>query len=79
VAIVGAEYIMRYLPTGTHNWRDFVSPFELNSMAAIAHLQQLTEIGMSYNLFNKTWRITSNIDVNYIQIYKRLGISTSQN
>jgi 2-polyprenyl-6-hydroxyphenyl methylase/3-demethylubiquinone-9 3-methyltransferase len=75
VGIVGAEYIMRYLPIGTHNWRDFVTPVELNSMASIVNMEQMTEMGMSYNLFTKTWRTTSNVDVNYIQIYKRLGES----
>lgn len=73
VAIVGAEYIMRYLPRGTHSWYLFVTPFELNSMAAIARLSLVTEIGMSYNLLSSKWRISKSVAVNYVQIYKRLG------
>lgn len=72
LGIIGAEYIMRYLPIGTHSWRDFVTPVELNSMASIAHLELVTEMGMSYNLFTKQWHTTPNIGVNYVQVYKGL-------
>ena len=72
VAIVGAEYIMRYLPIGTHSWYAFVKPIELNNMAANARLQLVTGIGMAYNLFSKTWFTTSSLAVNYVQVYRRL-------
>lgn len=73
VGIVGAEYIMRYLPIGTHSWRAFVTPFELNRMASIANMCLVTEMGMAYSLFTKTWLTTSDLGVNYVQIYKRLA------
>lgn len=73
VGIIGAEYIMRYLPRGTHSWYLFVTPFELNSMASVGRMKLITEMGMSFNLFSKRWKTTSNIGVNYIQIYKKLG------
>lgn len=73
VGIIGAEYIMRYLPIGTHSWYLFVTPFELNSMASIARTKLITEIGMKYNLLTKQWRTTSSLAVNYVQIYERLG------
>jgi 2-polyprenyl-6-hydroxyphenyl methylase/3-demethylubiquinone-9 3-methyltransferase len=73
VAIVGAEYVMRYLPKGTHSWYLFVTPFELNSMAAVARLKLVDEIGMSYSLFTKKWRTSKSVAVNYVQIYERLG------
>lgn len=73
VGIIGAEYIMRYLPIGTHSWYLFVSPFELNSMASIARLKLRAESGMSYNLFTKRWRVSKSVAVNYMQIYERLG------
>ena len=73
VGIIGAEYIMRYLPIGTHSWHLFVTPFELNSMASIARMQLVDEIGMSYSLFSKKWRTSKSTAVNYVQIYKRLG------
>jgi 2-polyprenyl-6-hydroxyphenyl methylase/3-demethylubiquinone-9 3-methyltransferase len=73
VGIIGAEYIMRYLPKGTHTWYLFVTPFELNSMASIGRLRLQAEIGMSYNLFTKKWRTSKSLAVNYVQIYERLG------
>jgi 2-polyprenyl-6-hydroxyphenyl methylase/3-demethylubiquinone-9 3-methyltransferase len=73
VGIVGAEYIMRYLPRGTHSWHLFVTPFELNSMASIARMKLVGEIGMSYSLFTKQWRTSKSVAVNYVQIYQKLG------
>jgi 2-polyprenyl-6-hydroxyphenyl methylase/3-demethylubiquinone-9 3-methyltransferase len=72
VGIIGAEYIMRYLPIGTHNWHDFVTPVELGQIASISHMQLVQEMGMSYSLFTEKWRTTHNLNVNYLQIYKRL-------
>lgn len=72
VGIVGAEYIMRYLPIGTHSWHLFVTPFELNSMASIVRLKLLDEKGMSFNLFSKKWRVVKSMQVNYVQIYEKL-------
>lgn len=71
VAIIGAEYVMRYLPIGTHSWGKFVKPHELNQMARNAGLTQLHGSGMAYNLFSKKWKLTSNMSVNYIQCYKK--------
>ncbi len=73
VGIIGAEYIMRYLPIGTHSWYLFVTPFELNSMASIARMRLFTEKGMAYNLFTKKWRVCSSTAVNYMQVYEKLG------
>lgn len=73
VGIIGAEYIMRYLPIGTHSWHLFVTPFELNSMASIARMKLRDEIGMSYSLFTKRWRLSKSLAVNYVQIYEKLG------
>ncbi len=73
VGIIGAEYIMRYLPRGTHSWHLFVTPFELNSMASIARMKLVTEIGMAFNLITKKWRTSRSLGVNYVQIYERLG------
>lgn len=73
VGIIGAEYIMRYLPIGTHSWHLFVTPFELNSMGSIARMKLLKEMGMSYSLFTKRWRLSKSLAVNYVQIYEKLG------
>jgi len=71
IAILGAEYVMRYLPVGTHSWNKFVKPSELNQMASFAGLTQLSESGMAYNPLSKRWRLTKNLSVNYIQCYKK--------
>ncbi|MFT4652468.1 MAG: 2-polyprenyl-6-hydroxyphenyl methylase/3-demethylubiquinone-9 3-methyltransferase [Kangiellaceae bacterium] len=73
VGIIGAEYIMRYLPIGTHSWHFFVTPFELNSMGSIARMKLIAETGMSYNLVSKRWRLSKSMAVNYVQIYQKLG------
>ncbi|MFT5899462.1 MAG: 2-polyprenyl-6-hydroxyphenyl methylase/3-demethylubiquinone-9 3-methyltransferase [Glaciecola sp.] len=71
IAILGAEYIMRYLPIGTHSWDKFVTPAELNRMASAASLTKLSQSGMAYNPLSKKWRLTKDMAVNYIQCYKK--------
>ena len=71
IAIIGAEYIMRYLPIGTHSWNKFVTPVELNGMATIAGLEQVSETGMAYNPLSGKWRLSRSLAVNYIQCYKK--------
>jgi 2-polyprenyl-6-hydroxyphenyl methylase/3-demethylubiquinone-9 3-methyltransferase len=71
IAILGAEYVMRYLPIGTHSWRKFVTPSELNAMASAAGLRHLSESGMAYNPMSKKWRLSKNMSVNYIQCYQK--------
>tara|TARA_B100000809_G_C15049384_1_gene498413 strand:+ start:493 stop:1323 length:831 start_codon:yes stop_codon:yes gene_type:complete len=73
IGIVGAEYIMRYLPIGTHHWNAFVTPAELLYMASNANMQLVEEMGMAFKLFDKTWHITTSLKVNYIQIYQHLA------
>ncbi|MBT1449985.1 bifunctional 2-polyprenyl-6-hydroxyphenol methylase/3-demethylubiquinol 3-O-methyltransferase UbiG [Glaciecola sp. XM2] len=72
IGIVGAEYVMRYLPIGTHNWHMFIKPLELNSWASINRLKLIEEKGMAYNPFTKQWRLSRGLGVNYIQVYKKL-------
>jgi 2-polyprenyl-6-hydroxyphenyl methylase/3-demethylubiquinone-9 3-methyltransferase len=71
IAILDAEYVMRYLPAGTHSWTKFIKPKELNQMASLAGLTQLSESGMAYNPLSRQWRLTQNLSVNYIQCYKK--------
>jgi len=70
IAIVGAEYVMRYLPVGTHDWQKFVKPTELNQWVGegftLAH-----ETGMALNPFTKVWKLTPGLSVNYLQVYQR--------
>ena len=64
--IVGAEYIMRWLPRGTHNWRKFIRPSELTS--ALRRNRVVTEeiAGLSFNPFTNTWRVNDDVSVNYV-------------
>ncbi len=70
VAIVGAEYVMRYLPIGTHDWKKFVKPSELTSW--VGNDFTLThQVGMRLNPFKGQWLTNSSLAVNYIQTYSR--------
>ncbi len=68
VAILGAEYIMGYLPKGTHDWKKFVKPGELRRWVGKDFSLQ-RQIGMKLNPFNGEWQTTSSLAVNYIQAY----------
>jgi len=65
-AIVGAEYIMKILPKGTHDYSKFIKPSELESWARTAdlHLRELT--GMSYNILSKKYSLGHEVTVNYL-------------
>ncbi|MXR68872.1 bifunctional 2-polyprenyl-6-hydroxyphenol methylase/3-demethylubiquinol 3-O-methyltransferase UbiG [Shewanella sp. JBTF-M18] len=66
IGIVGAEYIMRYLPIGTHDWHHFVTPQELDDMLRPQGLSTLTTEGMRFNPLTQNWKITANTSVNYL-------------
>ena len=65
LAIVGAEYILRWLPVGTHQWERFVTPGELRSALAGAGLMLTDTTGMIYDPFADEWRLGADTDVNY--------------
>ena len=71
-AIVGAEYILRWLPIGTHEWDKFVSPHKLihSSKKNNLKLEQLD--GMKFNLLNDKWQVSNDKSVNYISIFKKI-------
>lgn len=73
LAIVGAEYILRWLPRGTHQWDKFVTPNELEIALTRAGLTPLGETGVVYNPLADRWRLSSDMDVNYIMTAKRPG------
>lgn len=66
LAIVGAEYVMRWLPVGTHQWKRFVTPDELKTAMLEAGLENVDLTGMSYNPLNGRWSLGSDMDVNYL-------------
>jgi 2-polyprenyl-6-hydroxyphenyl methylase / 3-demethylubiquinone-9 3-methyltransferase len=66
LAIVGAEYILRWLPRGTHRWDKFVTPDELETAMSHADLRVVDERGVIYNPFADTWALSDDMDVNYM-------------
>lgn len=66
VAIVGAEYVARLLPRGTHDWRKFITPAELTAYAARAGWAAPTVHGMNFDLRTRSWRLGGRTDINYI-------------
>ena len=70
IAIVGAEYVMRYLPVGTHDWRKFVKPGELEKWVG-EDFTLKHQVGMKLNPVKGKWLTTSSLAVNYIQAYCR--------
>ena len=65
-AIVGAEYILRWLPIGTHEWEKFVKPEDLKKILAKNNLSLKKLDGMHFNLIKDEWRISKDLSVNYI-------------
>ena len=66
LAIVGAEYILRWLPRGTHQWDKFVRPQELEAAIEDAGLDVIGERGVIYNPLADRWQLSSDMDVNYM-------------
>jgi len=70
-AIVGAEYVLRLLPRGTHEWTRFIKPHELATKARNAGLEPVEITGMTYNPFSKVYRLEADTDVNYLVACRR--------
>ncbi|RUO25889.1 bifunctional 3-demethylubiquinol 3-O-methyltransferase/2-polyprenyl-6-hydroxyphenol methylase [Aliidiomarina minuta] len=64
--IIGAEYVLRLLPKGTHDWRYFVRPGEMAEMLAKHDFSLQSLHGLSFNPFTKHWRESENTQVNYL-------------
>ncbi len=65
-AIVGAEYIMRWLPIGTHEWEKFIKPDELINITQKKKLKLKRLDGMKFNLLTNQWKLSSDKSINYI-------------
>jgi len=66
LAIVGAEYVLRWLPRGTHNWDKFVTPDELEAALSGAGLAVIDRTGIVYNPLRDDWTTSRDMDVNYM-------------
>ncbi|MEM7399735.1 MAG: bifunctional 2-polyprenyl-6-hydroxyphenol methylase/3-demethylubiquinol 3-O-methyltransferase UbiG [Pseudomonadota bacterium] len=71
LAIVGAEYILRWIPAGTHQWDRFVTPDELKAALTGAGLKPTDLTGMIYDPLADDWRLSRDTDVNYFVTAKR--------
>ena len=65
-AIVGAEYVLRWLPIGTHEWEKFVKPKDLREILTKYNLSLNKLDGMKFNIINDEWSISSDLSINYI-------------
>ena len=65
-AIVGAEYVLRWLPIGTHEWEKFVKPEDLKKILMKYNLSLNKLEGMNFNVINDEWSISGDLSVNYI-------------
>ena len=68
-AIIGAEYILRILPKGTHNYEMFIKPSELEHWCRSENLNLISSIGIHYNPLINMYNLNKNIDVNYIMYF----------
>ena len=70
-AIVGAEYILRWLPVGTHEWEKFIKPEDLISILKKNDLNLDRVDGMNYNLIRNKWSVSNDKSVNYIAKFNK--------
>lgn len=71
LAIVGAEYILRWVEPGTHDWSKFVRPYELLGPLESAGLKEIDRAGLVYHPLRKEWRLSGDMDVNYMIALER--------
>ena len=69
--IIGAEYVMRWLPIGTHDWEKFVNPDDLIAISKKNNLSIKKLDGMKYNLINDQWTLSRDKSVNYIALFNK--------
>ena len=70
-AIIGAEYVLRWLPIGTHDWNKFIKPEELESYLYKEKFSTLDIKGLKFNPFTSKWKKSKDLSVNYIICSKK--------
>ncbi len=68
LAKIGAEYVLRWLPPGTHDWNRFIPPARLKSLLTATGLNVLSTQGVSFDPLNWNWRLSTDTDVNYMVV-----------
>ena len=71
MAKFGVEYILRWLPIGTHDWRKFLKPSEIENIAKNQQIQLQKIQGFSYNLLKDQWSFSADLSINYCLIFKK--------
>ena len=71
-AILGAEYILRWLPIGTHDWNMFVKPSELVEICKKNSLMLEEILGVKYNIISRDWELSTDDNVNYMALFKKI-------
>lgn len=71
LAIVGAEYVLGWLPKGTHQWEKFITPVELKGWLAGNGVDTKQELGVTYSPFTRTWKVSRDMDVNYMLVAQK--------
>ncbi|WP_374546212.1 bifunctional 2-polyprenyl-6-hydroxyphenol methylase/3-demethylubiquinol 3-O-methyltransferase UbiG [Rhodoblastus sp.] len=71
LAIVGAEYVLRWVEPGTHDWRKFLRPYELTKPLQAAGLTEIDRAGIVYHPLTDEWRLSGDTDVNYMIAMER--------
>jgi 2-polyprenyl-6-hydroxyphenyl methylase / 3-demethylubiquinone-9 3-methyltransferase len=66
LAIIGAEYVLRWVPAGTHQWHRFLKPDELSAHVAALGLKPRPPRGIVFNPFQDSWSLSEDVDVNYL-------------
>ena len=72
LAIVGAEYVLGWLPRGTHQWDKFVTPDELDQTLADSGFEAFDDSGVVYNPLRDAWSLSRDMSVNYMLVAKRV-------
>jgi 2-polyprenyl-6-hydroxyphenyl methylase/3-demethylubiquinone-9 3-methyltransferase len=70
--IVGAEYILRWLPIGTHDWDKFLTPQNLEDIVCNNNFTADETVGMKFNIFSNRWSVSNDTSVNYISTFLKI-------
>ena len=70
-AIIGAEYVLRWLPIGTHDWQKFLKPEEIEKKLSKLDFTKLSLDGLKFNILSNDWSLSGNYPVNYIMVLKK--------
>jgi 2-polyprenyl-6-hydroxyphenyl methylase/3-demethylubiquinone-9 3-methyltransferase len=69
LAKIAVEYILRWLPAGTHDWKKFLKPSEINAEAEKFGLKLRASRGFNYNILKSEWSVSDSLDVNYMMVF----------